>query len=151
MLLRQEKEVWKAWEVHILDLHVCRTSYQRNLLWVSRGCQVCQRKRLTSQARKRHINSWKCSYIPRNPEKIKDTKKWLKSDLRGPGERHSKVKWPKSDLLLSHSWVTFKELLSHFHRDPESHFWVSCLCLSIFRGFGVCRSTSGWQTWTFNT
>ena len=43
---------------------------------------------------------------------LKDTKKWLKSDFRGPGESDSKVtqKW----YFFDRFWVTFESLLSNF-------------------------------------
>ena len=80
------------------------------------------------------------------PRKIqrheKVTQKWLSG---------SRWKWLKSyskvtqRLLFSTVFVTFESLLSHFHRDPESHFWVTFLCLWIFRGLGVRGATSGSQ------
>ena len=83
----------------------------------------------------------------------KVTQKWLKSDF--PGFRwkwlksYSKVtqKWRKRSKksLLSHFWVTFEPLSPEPRKSLLSHFWVTFLCLWIFRGFGVCRATSGSQ------
>ena len=69
--------------------------------------------------------------------------KWLKGYLQVTQKRLKSWFFRPFDPLFE---SLFKWLLSHFGRGPESRVSVTFLCLSIFRGFGVCRSTSGSQT-----
>ena len=64
--------------------------------------------------------AWPLSpYRPRNPEKFKDTKKWLKSDFRGPDESDAKVLGIYAELALRPP-QTFKKTPSFAQNDFEN-------------------------------
>ena len=76
------------------------------------------------------------------PQKIQRDRKVAQKLLLGPRPKATQ-KWLKSGfwtvfVLLSNFWVIFG-------REPKSNFWVTFLCLWIFRGLGVCRGSGGPQ------
>ena len=80
----------------------------------------------------------KCSHRRPSPEKLKDSDP--KVTLGAPAKVTQKLLTSDFFKCFSHFCVTFRQPLSHFDRDPESHFWVTFLCLWILQGFGAWSS-----------